>query len=255
VQAFFLWLNARMKKRNFLFAFGMLLLSLQWSCNDPVEELPTGTVFLSDFSTGPQGWSPFFTDLPVNAELSYNLRIDLGALPASTGIAGNGLVISGQNKGQELYIFLKKEVSGLQPNRLYNIRFRVDLATNIIQLPGAANKSNIENTGTSLVAGALSFEPGIQRISPVSGLLEPNFNHRVSEGGGNRTGDLINLGPVGHNGASPDFKLLRLDNINTPFLARANDEGHIWILLGIHTSSKEELRLYLRSTRILFNGV
>ncbi len=235
-----------------LFCF-LTVFSLSVACNDITDETPLGIVLVSDFSEGPQGWSPFFTNIPSNSVEEYQLQINITPLPESTGQSRNGLYVSGSNKGSEIHFFLKKEVTGLTPNKLFRLIFRMDVATNIAATPSNfVSKSASNESGLNMLAGALSFEPNITGNSPLTGLLEPNFNNQIPITVGDSNSDIINLGPLQHQDEGSDFQVVQLENINYPFLARSNNAGTIWLLIGFHTDKPEDFEVYFRSARVLF---
>lgn len=229
------------------------MFSFSVACNDISDEPALGVVLVSDFSEGPQGWSPFFTNIPSNSVEKYQLRINITPLPQTTGQSRNGLYVSGSNKGSELHFFLKKEVTGLTPNKLFRLRFRIDAATNVSATrSNFVSKSVVNESGLSMLAGGLSFEPNITGTSPLTGLLEANFNNQFPRIVGNSNSDIINLGPLKHQNDNNDFQLVQFENINFPFLARSNNAGTLWLLIGFHTDKPEDFEVYFRSVRVLF---
>jgi len=231
----------------------LIVFTLSVACNDISDEAPQGLVLVSDFSQGPQGWSPFFTNVPSSAVADYNLQINIAPIPISTGQSRNGLFISGSNKGSGLSFFLKKEITNLSPNKLYRLRFRIDVVTNISAIPAdAANKSAQNESGINMLAGGLSFEPNIIGNSPLTGLLEANFNSQLSSKTGERSSDIINLGPLQHQKADNQFYQTQFDNIDAPFLARTNNNGTLWLLMGFQATKPENFEIYFSSVRVLF---
>ena len=222
------------------------------ACNDITDEASPGIILVSDFSEGPQNWSPFFTNIPNNAVEEYQLQINITPLPESTGQSRNSLYVSGSNKGLELFFFLKKEVTNLPPNMLYRLRFRIDIATNISARTNPANQADATISGLNMLAGGLSFEPNIKGNSPITGLLEPNFNNRFPTKVGESNSNIINLGPIRHMQENGVFHLTQLENINFPFLIRTNNAGTLWLLIGFHTDKPEDFEIYFRSVRVLF---
>lgn len=232
----------------------ILLLIVLGACDDPKDQAPFGLVLLSDFDSGPQGWTPFFADLPSDAANAYRLRVDISRLPHETGINRNGLQITGQNLGDRLFFFMKKEVSNLSPNKMYSMKFRIDAATS-----HPAGTRQAERVAMNLprpavmITGGMGTEPGIQGVSPLTGLVQANFNAAVSAERGDRNTHVISLGPLVHEGTEEKFALVRMDNFQEPFRARANSDGKIWLIVGLSFSSRHEFEYYISSIRVLFN--
>jgi hypothetical protein len=224
------------------------------SCDDPEDQNPLGIVLLSDFENGPQGWTPFFTNLPSDGAIAYRLGVDLKPIPSEISTGRNALQISGINRGNELFFFMKKEITNLQANRVYGLRFRIELATDTPDPLHTSGRLARAIEPAVLVAGGMAFEPGVSATAAFTGAIRPNFNYRFAElSKGSRTSDLMSLGPIHHDGHADEFKLIRMENFNDPFRVRANGQGSLWIVFGFKITTKDEFEIYLNSIRVLFN--
>jgi hypothetical protein len=82
-----------------------------------------------NFNEGTQGWEGDFADYPVDDSIFYELNYSHANLPANLGF-GKALLLSGNNHSDDLFMFLKKKITGLAPNADYNASFEVKFATN-----------------------------------------------------------------------------------------------------------------------------
>ena len=82
------------------------------------------------FENDAEGWTASFADLPVDYEPSiYELDSSHGALP--DGLEGAGIYIQGHNRSDDLFMYLKRQIRGLEPSAIYAVSASIDLATNV----------------------------------------------------------------------------------------------------------------------------
>src|SRR5688572_29041821 len=84
-----------------------------------------------DFNQSDEGWRGDFSDLPSNEDDSgfYELKYAFTDLPANLGVR-KGIMLSGNNHSDDLFMFIKKKITGLSPNTSYTLVFEVELASN-----------------------------------------------------------------------------------------------------------------------------
>ncbi|MFC4655439.1 MULTISPECIES: hypothetical protein [Rheinheimera] len=87
-----------------------------------------GKGFNSDFQQGESGWTAGFSDYPVDNAPIYQLESGIRTLPA--GFNGQGYLLSGMNRSDDLFMFLKQRLTGLEPSTRYYARLRVSFLTN-----------------------------------------------------------------------------------------------------------------------------
>ncbi|MBU0914526.1 MAG: hypothetical protein KKF22_18510 [Gammaproteobacteria bacterium] len=99
-----------------------LALSGLFGCN--VDLIPEeGRAFNYDFNAGAQGWTAGFSDYPVENTASFQLQSGIKTLPQKAG--KSGFFISGMNRSDDLFMFLKRQFSGLEPSSKYYARVRL----------------------------------------------------------------------------------------------------------------------------------
>ena len=85
--------------------------------------------FEFDFEDDEQDWVTGFADLPADYDpLIYELDSGWGELPS--GLEGNAIYLSGHNRSDDLFMFLKVQVEALKPNTTYQVEFTIDIASN-----------------------------------------------------------------------------------------------------------------------------
>ena len=89
-----------------------------------------GAEFAFTFANDDEGWITGFADLPFDADLEiYELESGFRQLPE--GLEGNGIFLQGHNRSDDLFMFLKRQVTGLQTNMAHEVAISLDLATNV----------------------------------------------------------------------------------------------------------------------------
>ena len=95
--------------------------------------MPEPITFEFGFSDGLEGWIGGFADYPFGAEGTFELNWDWQPLPDV--LEGNGIYITGNNRSDDLFMFVKRRVEGLKPNAQYQLVFEVRFATSVRKLP------------------------------------------------------------------------------------------------------------------------
>ena len=114
----------------------------------------------SNFSKDCKGWIHDFTDYPEGEEAFYELAWGWENLPTETVSMGSdaqvltkGLFLSGNNHSDDLFMFCKRQINGLQPNTVYSLIFSVIIESNIpsgsIGIGGSPGESVYFKVGAS----------------------------------------------------------------------------------------------------------
>ena len=82
-----------------------------------------------NFPSATQGWVAGFADYPVGQDGFFELEADYRALRAPLNTSQNAQYISGNNHSDDLWMYYKGQVAGLDANRRYAVRFEVEIAT------------------------------------------------------------------------------------------------------------------------------
>ena len=80
-----------------------------------------------------------FADYPVGEESFYELSWGWDNLPAEVTVDGKeasktlskGLFLSGNNHSDDLFMFVKRKITGLDPNTAYSVQFSVLIESNV----------------------------------------------------------------------------------------------------------------------------
>src|SRR5262245_49301144 len=94
-------------------------------CGDSVGTRDDSFDVEFDFSNDYQGWVPGFVDYPVGKETEWAIASSLAPLPAPLDPARKGILLTGANHSDDLFMYITREGPRLAPNASYVIRYRV----------------------------------------------------------------------------------------------------------------------------------
>ena len=196
----------------------------------PTEAPITPVELTYTFEQDEEGWITGFADLPVDYdEELYQLEAEWRELPPD--LEGYGIYMQGHNRSDDLFMFLKLQVDGLQPNTTYHAVFTIDLATNIPE--GMMGIGGSPGESVYVKAGATVVEPEV--VEDADGWLRMNIDkgNQASEGE-----DMINLGNLANPNLDPEtatgeeYAIKTLDNKDRPFEVSTDDRGVLWFIAG-----------------------
>lgn len=198
-----------------------------------------------DFNEGQQDWVADFADYPTGPtdSVGYELNFCYTNLPGNLANK-KGIMMSGTNHSGDLFMFMKKKVTGLVPETYYTIVFEVELASNASsQSVGADGPGSVY-----LKAGAVSTEPK-KVIDGSSYVMNLDKGNR-SQGGS----DLVVLGHIGVAPNTTQYTLITRSNemSNTPFIARSNSAGELWLVVGTDSAFEGTTTLYYTRVAVVF---
>ena len=186
--------------------------------------------FEYDFEADQQGWVTGFADLPADYDpLVYELDSGWGELPS--GLEGNAIYLSGHNRSDDLFMFLKKQVDGLKPDTTYQADFIIELASNVPE--GLMGIGGSPGESVFVKAGATTDEPEV--IEEDDGWLRMNIDkgNQASEGE-----DMINLGTIANPNIDLDtftgeeYALMTLTSEGRHFEVLSDGQGMAWLIAG-----------------------
>ncbi|EIJ42180.1 hypothetical protein BegalDRAFT_1283 [Beggiatoa alba B18LD] len=200
--------------------------------------------YLSNFKDDVDGWIGGFADLPVDADLEiYELAFGYETLPADLELSGSAPMLQGHNRSDDLFMFMKRAVSGLKPNTSYYAMFTIDVASNAaagsMGIGGAPGEAVYLKAGVSITDPLLINTEGYWQISIDKG------NQAV--GGTN----MVLLGNVAVETEEDKYKVKTLSN-SEPFEFTTDSTGMIWLVIGSDSGFEGFTRLYYPDIKVTF---
>ena len=207
-----------------------------------------------DFRNGALGWTAGFADYGIYTDLEVmELESGIRALPPEAG-TGTGFMISGHNRSDDLFMFLKKRLTaadGIEPARRYRASFRVTLASNA----GGSNCGGIGgHPGYSvfLKVGASGEEPRVE-------LVGTHWRMTVDIGSQSQSGTAASV--AGHTSTESDrctgdapYVTIERTHTHTS-LVTADDFGELWLLVGTDSGFEGKTTLYYQRIEVTLTPV
>lgn len=235
-----------MKRINFFWLTGWVLLVIS-ACSSE-QEIRVYSISYP-FVSSDQGWVGDFADYPLDST-GYALHAGHDTLPynINTDSTRKAMRISGNSLNNDLFMFLKRKVTGLKPGTAYQVLFTVRVASNLpAKQVGAAATLGEQ---TYLKAGASAEEP-------VRTLVDDVYKVNVSKGELDAGGtDMITLGHVAVTSTTKAYTLITRSNSSANSIyATTNEAGELWLIVGTDAAASGKVTLYYTQIDVLLNQV
>lgn len=200
--------------------------------NDPVQVRVN-----SDFSQSVSNWRHGFSDYPVADKEIYQLQAGLKSIPNSDG--KRGYMLSGSNRSDDLFMYLKRPVTNLVANTRYQVSMDVtfwsDTGNGCFGIGGSPGNS------VFIKAGATEQEP-----------KQADYYMNISIGSQSQKGANSEvLGDIAVNGLGCDgtkFGAKQLSLISqAKFEVISSEQGSVWLYVGSDSGYEGVTHLYYQS--------
>ncbi|SEH85542.1 hypothetical protein SAMN05660691_01819 [Rheinheimera pacifica] len=193
-----------------------------------------------DFRHDAHQWQPGFSDYPRDNADIYQLESGMRDLP--TGFSGKGLYLAGMNRSDDLFMYIKKQITGLQPSTRYqlsvSVRFLTNAGADCMGVGGAPGES------VYLKFGYAATEP-----KQAGYYLNADKGNQSQDGTQARV-----IGNVAAPGISCDGQNFASKTVsgggNTPLQFTSNADGTIWVFIGTDSGYEGLTRLYYQELEL-----
>ena len=195
------------------------------------------------------GWVGAFADLPA-AELEGELfalsfrRARVPHAPSAGRLLGLGL--SGHNRSDDLFMYVKRQITGLAPNAAYEIDLRFTLYTNAGQ--GCVGIGGAPGEAVYVKAGAVPFEP--DAVEDGFGDLRMNLDKGNQAQGGDDAAALGDLAAAGADCEGTVYVPKRFTTGPEPLVAETDRDGNLWVLIGTDSGFEGRTTVYITHIRL-----
>lgn len=193
------------------------------------------------FDEGSEGWVADFTDYPVNPEpLADSIYRWKSAVLSNTSNLARpaAFLLSCNNVHGDIFMFLKKKVTGFRPNTTYTVVYEVELSSNV--LPGQ---------GVILKAGASEVEP--------RKVIEGGYHTlNIDKGGNTASGEnLISFGDIGSVNTQAGLPLVIRGNalVYQPLIVKSNSRGELWLAVGTDAMYSGLIEVYFTRINVVLS--
>jgi hypothetical protein len=203
-----------------------------------------------DFTQTDNGWTGDFADYPEGDSLNFKLFYKHDTLPTNlnANATRKALHIAGENGSDDLFMFVKKKLTGLKPNTTYNILFNIRFASNARS--GAVGIGGAPGESVFLKAGAVTAEP--HKV-----LLDGFYSMNIDKGNQAEPGtDMIVLGNIAVAATTSQFtSIVRNNTSSSGFYTTTNANGELWLIVGTDSGFEGPTTIYYTQIDVLFNQV
>ncbi len=216
-----------------------------------ISVLPlTAQTFKFDFKEGAEGWIGDFSDYPVGDEEFFELSFSHGPLSADIDDSQGSLIVSGNNHSDDLFMFVKRKITGLQPDADYSIIFNLEIASNVPT--NAVGVGGPPGEGVILKVGATQTEPQKVQVDASTDYYVMNIRKGQQAQPGM---DMDTVGHVGVSDTTTVFTLIQRSNRQKPFTVRTDAMGEVWVIVGSDSGFEATTTLYYNRINLEFKRV
>ncbi len=204
-----------------------------------------------DFLAGDQGWVADFADYPVGAEESMELVADRRSLPDDLDEQGDAFYIAGMNSSDDLFMFLKRRLDGLEPGHAYRLTIRIEMATNAPS--GCAGIGGPPGESVHVKAGGAPVEPVPQVVAEAgTDMWRMNVDKGQQAAGGEHARVIGDVGNGLTECLDTPYRLKTLTGDDIPVTSAA--DGSLWLLVGTDSGFEGLTTLYYLRIHVSLEG-
>lgn len=221
-----------------LFSLALLCL-LVISCSKEETSTPNKKVEFN-FVTDDNTWQVAFADYPKGEEDFYELKHGTSNLPQPLDETKKALMISGNNHSDDLFMYIKKKVDGLEANTTYTVSLDLQIATD-------ASKNSVGVGGSP--GSSVYVKAGVTSTEPKGVLDEPSGHYRMNIDKGNQGQEGADMKIIGNlsNEKEEYVYVLKDYKLDKKVEAKANENGELWLIVGTDSGFEGITTIYYNS--------
>ena len=187
----------------------------------------SGQLYIYDFTVENQFFEGGASDSYANEKNKPQFDFEYKTLPIPSRPITYAQYISGLNTSGELFMYMKREISGLKPNTRYQVNFMVEFATKY-------NTNGITAGGSP--GDGVIMKAGVTQVEP------KNFQND----------EMCDLGPIGLTDTTTVWAINYKDNFNHPFSFTTGPDGSAWLIIGEESSCICRTEIYFTNLFVDF---
>lgn len=208
---------------------------------------PEDRVVVAEFSfaEGDREFQAAFTDYPVGREEDVEFVADHRSLPPPLADQGGALYHSGENISDDLFMFFRRRIAGLDAGSTYRATFTLRFAS---------------DTGEDCTVGAgtlVLLKAGAASVEPMPVVEDGGVRLNVDKGNqANRGEAAVILGDIRNGepgcGEQVPFALETVDSGGESVVVTADEAGGVWVFFGSESAFEVGHELYFTSFEVTF---
>lgn len=217
-----------------LISIGLLLFFS--GCSDNEEDQPEILISTTLFQEDAEGWEAQYAEYEAGLEDSLDFSYSHDTFMASPSIGEvTAMVQSGRASNSDLFMYIKREIVGFEPNASYSIIFNVEMFAQLEE--DFSGDISSTNNGSFLKVSVYQEEPDTLLVedteNPGKMIVQTNFDK-----GENRvTGpNMAFIGKLTYTNMGEAPLLLVGTSEADEILGTADGEGKMWMMIGVDTN-------------------
>ncbi|MCG6186549.1 hypothetical protein [Maribellus maritimus] len=240
-----------MKKKETMNFSGKLFIaviaaSLLFLSCDEDENAPAPQEFSYEFNSDTEGWTAGFADYPAGNDSFYEMLFEYATLPEPLDQTRGALKISGNNHSDDLFMFVKRKISGLQANKVYKVEFTVEFASNVADVSAGVGGSAGESV--YIKAGVCATEPKPETDE------SDWYRMNIDKGNQAQSGeDMIVIGDFSNDTNTNEYALKTVSGNIISFTLTASGNGEAWLIVGTDSAFEATTTIYFNRITFMFS--
>ncbi|SDB49831.1 hypothetical protein SAMN03097699_1717 [Flavobacteriaceae bacterium MAR_2010_188] len=196
------------------------------------------------FQNGTDGWIGDFADYPneENVETFYELEFRQSPLPDPLDTNDGALKQKGNNHSDDLFMFIKRKLDGLDKNQMYEVIIEIEFATNAAE--GSFGIGGSPANSVYLKAGVSTIEPR-KVLDTTEGIYRLNIDK------GNQATDGEDLQLIGDFSNGTEEEVYVLKQLSTEMIQiESNEDGELWLIIGTDSGFEGTTTIYYNEIKV-----
>jgi hypothetical protein len=194
--------------------------------------------FSFDFDAGQDLWEGGYSD--YSDESDFQFQFARAPLPEPLDTARHALKLSGMNRSDDLFMFLRRRITGLVPSAGYDVVFRIRFASKYAT--DGAGIGGSPGRSVFLKAGATAVKP-----------VDQDGRMNIDKGNQSQPGPAMDtLGNVAVAPGTTEYATIERTNAPRKFPATTAPDGSLWLIVGTDSGFEGLTTLYYQSIEAVF---
>ena len=203
------------------------------------SDAETDAVFEYDLRESESSWESFFTNYNVDNEDGMELQSGYRHLPEPLSTSDRGLYISAVNQSDDVKMMFMRQVTGLEPNAIYEVQFRIRFATSVPS--GCLGIGGPPGEAVRVIADASTIKPET--------IVENGYYllNTQQMDGADTWYQNVQLGNIANSRECEDgyeYEIKELESDPAHVTVTTNDDGAAWLMFGTRSGFEGQTELY-----------
>lgn len=208
-----------------------------YACQNKDPKLVATTTIDSEFQNSINGWIPGLVGYTAQSDSAkIDWQVNSSRLQPPLDTTRYGLKMQSTNARDNLFMFISKQITGLEPSTNYNVNFNINISTNVF----SDSSDLLGNPGKNifLKVGATGITP---KLEIINGVVSLNLDKGAITTSGK---DLISLGAINNQEIRKLFTISNFKNQES-YTVRSNSNGEIWLFIGSDSAYPGKASYYI----------